>query len=216
MGVKTVLAVIVAFVAVVFVAITKLNSDPTGADIKIIESAPHVERHLAAYRDKIGADYTAYRNHIYRVLSYANYFLQGDETHREVIEAALVYHDLGLWSDDALAYLEPSTARARKELAKAFNSPEQLQLVEDIIMNHHKVTPFTGSNAKYVEAVRKADWIDATQGLVAQGMPRANIALVSQTIPNAGFHKALLELGPRLRGWNVYRIVTELGSIFRF
>jgi len=143
MGVKTILAVIVAFLAVTLVTITKLNSDPTGADIKVIQSSPGIERHLTKYRAQIGEDWDGYRNHIYRVLSYTNYFLQGDEAQRDVIEAALVYHDLGLWSDASLAYLEPSTARALSDLKEEF-TPEQLKLVEDIIMNHHKITPFTG------------------------------------------------------------------------
>lgn len=67
-----------------------------------------------------------------------------------------------------------------------------------------------------MNAVRKADWIDASQGVVTKGMPRAHIRKVSEQISNSGFHKTLLEFGPKLHGWNVVKIVTEISSIFKW
>ena len=47
-------------------------------------------------------------------------------------------------------------------------------------------------------------------------MPKEHIKLVMSTIPENGFHKTLAYFGPKLYGFNIYKIVTELGSIFRF
>lgn len=131
-----------------------------------------------------------------------------------VIGAALVYHDLGLWTDHVLSYLEPSWDRAEKKYRGTF-SEEQLVLLHDIIDAHHKITPFEGPNAVVVNAVRKADWIDASQGLISKSMPRHHIHAVLQHIPNAGFHDALLQFGPKLYGWNVFAIVKGVFGIFR-
>ena len=168
-------------------------------DIQVITRSDRVERLLGRYKDLIGDDYEGYRGHVYRVLSYALHFLGGQSPDREAIETALVYHDLGLWSDKKLAYLEPSIERVKVD-----NEAEQWghdpQLLTDIIYWHHKVTAFRGPNSEIVNAVRKADWIDATAGLVRKGMPKACIRNVTAAIPVAGFYDTLKRIGPELTG----------------
>ena len=168
-------------------------------DIQVITRSDHIESLLAPYRDAIGDDYEGYRGHIYRVLSYTLHFLGGDSPHRETIETALVYHDLGLWSDKELAYLEPSIERVQGD-NESYHWGHDPQLLHDIIYWHHKMTPFRGPSAEVVNAVRKADWIDASAGLVRQGMPKACIAKVSAAIPAAGFYDTLKRIGPELTG----------------
>lgn len=182
-------------------------------DIQVITHSDHVESLLAPYRDVIGDDFKGYRGHIYRVLSYALHFLGGEMPSRAPIETALVYHDLGLWSDRELAYLEPSIERV-----KADNEARQWghdpQLLRDIIYWHHKVTPFHGPNAEIVNAVRKADWIDATAGLVRKGMPKACIRKVTAAIPSAGFYDTLKRIGPELTG-SLPKSVSGLLKVFK-
>ena len=84
-------------------------------DINVITHSDHVESLLAPYREAIGDDYEGYRGHVYRVLSYALHFLGGETAERATIETALAYHDLGLWSDKELAYLEPSIERVEAD-----------------------------------------------------------------------------------------------------
>lgn len=190
-------------------------------EIAVITHNQDVEQHLAQYKDVIGHDYEAYRNHIYRVLTYAlHIFKKPSEKQMRVLAAGLVYHDLGLWSDNDLDYLVPSITRAKKNLAALGFTEEELHIVSDIIMWHHKVTPFYGNNTckdhvALVEAVRRADWIDATKGLVSKGMPRQHIAKVQGKIANAGFHQALLEFGYKLHRWNLPRHL-EILRIFRW
>jgi hypothetical protein len=171
---------------------------PLTDDIEIITRSDRVEALLEPYRDAIGHDYDGYRGHIYRVLSYAMHFLGGNGA-RGVVETALVYHDLGLWSDKELAYLEPSIERAQHD-NETRSWGYDPQLLHDIIYWHHKITPVRGPNADIVNAVRKADWIDATQGLLRMGMPKRCIEKVTDAIPAAGFYDTLKRIGPELTG----------------
>ena len=43
-------------------------------DIVVIKESAVVEKYLSKYRDEIGEDYNGYKNHIYRVMSYAHHF----------------------------------------------------------------------------------------------------------------------------------------------
>jgi hypothetical protein len=173
--------------------------------IRIIDHSETVERLLTPLRETLGADYDGYRGHIYRVLTYAMHFLGGEQTQRRAIETALVYHDLGMWTDHELAYLEPSIERAL-----AANAAEGWGLDPDLLRKliywHHKVFPYCGQDAELVNAFRKADWVDASGGLVRHGLDRGQIAAVTAAIPDQGFRRTLQRLagdladGRTLRG----------------
>ena len=185
-------------------------------DIKIITEIEEVEFPLKQFESLLGvADYAAYRNHIYRVLTYTTHFLNGDETYMHIIGPALVYHDIGLWTAKRLSYLEPGIDRAKEDYGPALNAEENL-LMRDIIYFHHKFTPYVGLHADVVNAVRKADWIDATHGLISQGMPRKIVEKVEDAIPNNGFHKMLAEFGSKLYGSDVFRIIREISTIYKW
>lgn len=212
------ITVIAAFIAVLL--LPQKSDTKLLLPIKIIERDDNVERFLKKYISYIGKDYDAYRNHIYRVLTYSIHFLHGSTNHLDTIAAALVFHDIGLWTNSSLAYIKPSCELAKRVMKKAKMSPRQVNLAQDIIYYHHKIFDFEdvdGSkiNAEVVNAVRKADWIDASMGLIQHGMPKVHIQNVTKTIPTYNFHGILAGFGPRLRGWNLYAIITELGSIFR-
>ena len=183
-------------------------------DVQIISSSPVVEAELAKYKDVIGKDLPGYRNHIYRVLTYTNHFLGGDQAFRNVVELALVYHDLGLWTHGDLAYLDPSIALAKETLVGTLNA-EELQLLHDVVLYHHKITPFRGPHAEIVNAVRKADWIDATQATFRNGIPKRRIEQVVSELPINGFYDTLAEMPGRLRGNDVLRIIRELSTLYK-
>ena len=127
------------------------------------------------------------------------HFLGAAQSQRATIETALVYHDLGLWSDRQLAYLEPSIDRVVRDNATEGWGHDP-QLLRDIIFWHHKLTPYRGPHADVVNAVRRADWIDATAGRLRMGMPRPCIEKVTSAIPEAGFYDTLKRIGPELTG----------------
>jgi hypothetical protein len=181
--------------------------------INIITHNDVVEDNLSPYKELIGSEYDGYRNHIYRVLTYSMHFLHNNQTNADVIASALVFHDIGLWTAGTLSYLEPGSQLARKTLENKYNS-DQLALQDEIINNHHKFWPYKGNSA--VEAVRKADWLDFSLGLFNKGMPRDYISEVQTAIPNAGFHQTLKDIGPRLYGNNVAKMVTDMFQIFKW
>jgi len=192
------------------------DSERSPADIDLDVDGSGVDRLLSEYKHVIGDDYGGYRNHLMRVLIYTNHFCGGvfeKPGSREAVEAALVFHDIALWTDGVLNYLDPSYERAVERVGSEF-SEENLKLIHDIIVYHHKITDFEGDNANLVNAVRKADWIDATQGAVKHGMTAANIAVVNEAYPAAGFYDTLMAFGPKLHGWNIPKIVWELSRIY--
>ena len=185
------------------------------ADIEIIAHSDRVEQLLAPYRDVIGDDYPAYRGHVYRVITYAMHFLDGDKDARPFVETAFVYHDIGLWSANELAYLEPS-----EELALADNERHQWgfdpKLLRNAIHWHHKVFPYRGPGSRIVEAVRKGDWIDATDGKIRKGLTKAQVNAVQTAIPNYDFGAVLQRLAGDLGGNKVSGNLRVLRHVFKW
>lgn len=166
-----------------------------------ILSDPTVERYLPLIAEAVGPDFTAYKNHIYRVLSYALHFLGDNPGAREHIAFALVFHDVGMWTDHELAYLEPSEAAAERVRARHAAHLNPL-LVANMIHWHHKLMPFAGPDAEIVNAVRQADWIDASMGIVRHGVSRREVAEIEAAIPVLGFPMVLMRLAKDLRHGN--------------
>ena len=163
------------------------------SEIQIVADRPRVEELLSRYRDVIGEDFPGYRNHVYRTVTYAMHFLEQDHNAAQAVETAMAYHDIGLWTDHELAYLEPSEAVALAD-NETFAWQLDPDLLQGIIHWHHKVFRYRGPHERIIEACRKADWIDATKGFVRKGMPRKYIAKVEAAFPNHGFHQSLLRL----------------------
>jgi len=202
------LKVFAGLVAVVAIAIGfhAFPGDALKGDLEVLTSSEALDAHLSSFRDSIpSSDYAGYRGHLLRVLSYTLHFLKGSpdvKNFRRLIEIALVYHDVGLWTDKKLDYLQPSFDRFLEAHESEF-SKEEKQLVHDIIIYHHKFTDFQGPHADIVNAVRKADWIDASMGLIRNGMSKDNVAKAFSKIPVNGFYDTLLNMGPRIHGNDV-------------
>ena len=163
------------------------------SNIRIKLVRPHVEELLERFEKLIGKDFSGYRNHVYRTITYAMHFLENAEEYERVVETAFVYHDIGLWTDHELAYLEPSEAVAIADNEK-FGWGLDPELLRGAIHWHHKIFPYTGTHREIIEACRKADWIDASKGILRKGISRAVIAEVEAAFPNLGFHDALMRL----------------------
>lgn len=172
--------------------------------IDIVSRSDRVESLLAPYKSALGPDYVGYRNHVLRVLTYAMHFVGGDPKWRALFETALAYHDIGMWSDHDLAYLQPSVAQAlaANEHGAMGYDPA---LLTDLIEYHHKVFPYRGDHADLVNAIRRADWVDATSGKVRKGLTRDQIDAVTAAIPVAGFPEILMRLARDLSGGSQVR-----------
>lgn len=162
-------------------------------DIKIQLERPRLEELLGRYEAVIGKDFLGYKNHVYRAVTYAMHFLDYQESYEQLVETAFVYHDIGLWTDFKLAYLEPSEAVALSDNEK-YGWGLDSQALTGAIHWHHKITPYKGPNENLIEACRKADWVDATMGLIRKGLEKSMVQNVESAFPNHGFHNSLLRL----------------------
>ncbi|MCF8382473.1 MAG: HD domain-containing protein [Chlorobium sp.] len=157
---------------------------------------------MALWRDALGEDYEAYRNHCLRVFNFC-FALAGSRPELEQkIAVAAVFHDLGIWTAHTFDYLVPSGKLALDYLERIGKNEWQEEIAA-MIAEHHKLTKVKQNpqNTSWlVEPFRKADWIDMSAGLIKFRLPDDFVAEVLDAYPNAGFHKKLLVLAlERLR-----------------
>ena len=156
------------------------------------ELAP-LDEVLREHAAALGGDFTAYRNHAYRVANLCLALSPEAPGRVEKIALAAAFHDLGIWTDGTFDYLPPSIRLARAHLARA-GRPEWADEIAAMIADHHKLSRARGDPRSLEEPFRRADWIDVTRGLRTFGLPRRLLREVFATWPNAGFHRRLLQL----------------------
>lgn len=148
---------------------------------------------LEAHAAELGDDFTAYRNHAYRVANLCAALNPGDDASLEKIAIAAAFHDLGIWTAHTFDYLAPSIDLACAHLGCAGHEDWRAG-VGGMIREHHKIRRYRGDESPLVEPFRQADWIDVSLGLLSFGLPRARLRAIFAQWPNAGFHKRLVQL----------------------
>jgi hypothetical protein len=148
---------------------------------------------LERHTDALGADFTPYRNHAYRVINFCAALSTDEAAQLEKMQIAVAFHDLGIWTDHTFDYLEPSIARARTYLTDAGRSA-WLPEIEAMILEHHRVRSYRAQPDWLVEPFRRADWIDVTYGTRSFGVPRSLVRDLFTRYPDTGFHRRLVEL----------------------
>jgi hypothetical protein len=163
------------------------------SSITIKLDRPYVEELLKRYENLISKDFPGYRNYAYRTITYVMHFPGNAVEYEGLVETAFAYHDIDLWTDHELAYLESSEAVTIADNQKLGLGLDP-ELLRDAIHWHHKIFPYTGPNRDIIEACRKADWIDASKGMLRKGISRTAISEVEAAFPNLGFHYTLMRL----------------------
>jgi hypothetical protein len=148
---------------------------------------PLIEKILQSNNKQLDIDFTAYRNHCYRVYNFCTVFSEGKDIDKDKIAIAAAYHDLGIWTHNTFDYLKPSETLARDYLIKR-NRIEWIDEIINMIENHHSISKYQDS---LVESFRKADWTDISLGSLKFGLPKSFVSETLATFPNAGFHKKL-------------------------
>ena len=151
---------------------------------------------LERHRADLAADFTAYRNHAYRVATLCASHARGGAEATEQIAIAAACHDLGIWVDGTFDYLEPSVRLAGEHLT-ASGRTAWLPAVTAAIREHHRITPYRGAHAWLAEPFRRADWMDVTLGVVASGLSRELFRTSLARWPRQGFHRLLARLAWR-------------------
>jgi hypothetical protein len=159
----------------------------------LLTSLPTVDEVLDHHASALGRDFTAYRNHVYRIVNLAVAIVGEGRVELEKLEIAAVFHDLGIWTNKTFDYIAPSIGLARAHLT-ARGLADWIPEIEAMIADHHKVTSARPHPQSLVESFRRADWIDVTRGVRTFGLPRTLVAAVATTWPSAGFHRRLVEL----------------------
>ena len=159
-----------------------------------------LEAHVAA----LGRDFTAYRNHTYRVVNLCAAQVPAGPEALEKLAIAAAFHDLGIWTDGTFDYLRPSVRAAAAHLTRIGRAgwvPE----ITAMILEHHKLSTYRGDPDWLVEPFRRADWVDVSRGIRTFGLPSRLLREIFATWPSAGFHRRLVQMElTRLRThpWN--------------
>lgn len=154
---------------------------------------------LQVHAAELGNDFTAYRNHTYRVVNLCAALSASDPAQLQKMAIAAAFHDMGIWTDGTFDYLLPSVRLAAAHLASSGRAEWTAEITE-MILEHHKISAWHGDPHWLVEPFRRADWIDVSRGLLTFGLPRKLLGEIFSTWPNASFHKRLAQLSlKRLR-----------------
>src|ERR1700752_3807023 len=100
-----------------------------------VTTHPIVDAVLRRYEDALGGDLRAYRNHVYRGLTYHQALCGAPVP--EWAALAWAVHDLGIWTAGTFDYLGPSADLA-STLANEFGVTEVGQ-ARTMITDHHKL-----------------------------------------------------------------------------
>lgn len=148
---------------------------------------------LEPWRPVLGADRDGYRNHCTRMLNFCFALHPPADDEREKCVIAACFHDLGLWTRNTLDYLPPSVQLAHDWL-RAHNRNDWCEEIGLMIDEHHRLRPVRHATYPLIEAFRRADLVDFSLGLAGAGLERTFVAAVRAQIPNAGFHRRLVQL----------------------
>jgi len=148
---------------------------------------------LDVHRAALGSDFTAYRNHTYRVLNLCAARSSADPEQLEKMAIAAAFHDMGIWTDGTFDYLEPSVRLASSHLAQSGRA-EWMPEITAMIREHHKLSRYRGDPLSLVESFRRADWVDVSRGFITFGLSRSLLREIFAVWPSAGFHKRLVQL----------------------
>ena len=170
----------------------------------LLTEIPTLDELLQAHRVELGDDFTAYRNHTYRVVNFCVALFPAEFAQLEKISIAAAFHDLGIWTDRTFDYLQPSARLACAHLRRIGRDDWTSEMTE-MILQHHKLSPYRSRRQWSVEPLRRSDLLDVSLGLITFGLRRNVVKEIYATWPTAGFHKRLVQLGlARLRThpWN--------------
>ena len=158
----------------------------------LLEEIAIVDQLLQEHSVQLGKDFTAYRNHVYRVVNLCLNLID-DDKHLEKIAIAASFHDIGIWTDNTFDYLQPSCRVAHEQLS-SHGRTEWSPEISEMILQHHKISRYRGDHELLVEGLRRADWVDVTKGVLTFRLPRETINAIISRWPSAGFHRRLLQL----------------------
>ena len=134
---------------------------------EILRSLPLAEEILESHRHRAHGDdagYDAYKAHVYRVVNFARALTPDGPDRDDKLAIAAAFHDLAAF--DTLDYLVPSIEAQDAWLQQTARETWSDELAL-IVAEHHRLSGYgpTRPYAPLVEALRRADLVDVSQGL---------------------------------------------------
>src|ERR1700712_5361601 len=160
-------------------------------DLPLAEQILQSSRHRARGRD---AGYAAYKAQLYRVVNFARALAPSAPESDDKLAVAAAFHDLAAF--DTLDYLAPSIAAQDAWLKQTGRDAWSDELAL-IVAEHHRMARY-GADRPYaalVEAVRRADLIDVSQGLIKFGLPASYVKEVRASFDASIFFKRVIPMG---------------------
>ncbi|MDX1941567.1 MAG: HD domain-containing protein [Saprospiraceae bacterium] len=154
-------------------------------------SIPTIDHLMQQYKHIIRNDFDRYNNHVYRVFLNCK-MLDDSIENEEKYAIAAVFHDIGIWTDHTIDYLNPSIIKAKEYLNEVGKLLWMYEIALMIDM-HHKMSKYNGKYEATVEVFRKADWMDVSLGLLNFGVNKQFIKANQKQYKNLGFHQFLIK-----------------------
>jgi hypothetical protein len=164
---------------------------------EILRSLPLAEEILESHRHRARGDdagYDAYKAHVYRLVNFARALAPDGPDRDDKLAIVAAFHDLAAF--DTLDYLVPSIEAQDAWLQRTGREAwsDELALA---VAEHHRLTGYaaTRPHAPLVEAVRRADLVDVSQGFIRFGIPSSYVKEVRAAFDAGVFFKRVIPLG---------------------
>ncbi len=158
----------------------------------MFEPNPIIFNELNFYEEILKEHFEKYHNHCQRVYQIC-IGLDKNKSNHEKYAIVLVFHDLGIWTNQDFDYLEPSIELAKNYLIKK-NKSEFIPEISEMINLHHKLTPPNKDSFYTTKVLRKADLRDLSFGLFLNPQEKKEFSELKKTFPFDGFHFYLIKL----------------------
>lgn len=158
---------------------------------------PLADEILDSHRHRARGDesgWAAYRAHVYRVINFARALGPGHSDLDDKLAIAAAFHDIAVF--DTLDYLAPSITAQDRWLQQTGRQAWSTELAV-AVAEHHRFTryPSHRPHAALAEAMRRADLIDVSQGLIRFGLPKAYVREVRRLFDANEFFTRVIPLG---------------------
>jgi len=164
---------------------------------ELIRNHSLAEEILDGHRDHAHGDeagYNGYRGHVYRVLNFARALVPDEQERDDKLAIAAAFHDIDAFT--SLNYLA-GAIRAQDAWLKETGRQAWAGELAVVIAEHHRFTKYRGNHAPLVEAFRRADRVDVSQGLVRSGIPRTYVSAVREAFDVGTFFSRVVRLSCR-------------------
>ena len=163
----------------------------------IVHEVPLADEILDSHRHCARGDesgWAAYRAHVYRVINFARALSPTAPDLDDKLAIAAAFHDIGVF--DTLDYLVPSITAQDRWLQRTGRQAWSEELAV-VIAEHHRLTRYGADrpHAALAEAMRRADLIDVSQGLIRFGLPKTFVREVRRCFDASGFFTRVIPLG---------------------